>query len=120
QDAVVVFDHMLATRQRIDDRIYVIVEEPLDPSRVLLGRPDEAELVEELIRNQLRGPIECALLPRDLDLAGVRPEAADVGDVQVMLRSAVKGDSTPGRKNGGVVGGVDAGHEQRGNLNVAR
>src|SRR5487761_573514 len=83
-----VFDHPLATRQRIDDRIDAIVEEPLDPLRILLSRSDEAELGEQLVGDQVGGPIEIPLFPGGLDLPSIPAQAADVRDVQVVLRSA--------------------------------
>jgi hypothetical protein len=68
---VVVFDHSLPTGQRIDNRIDAIVKKPADPLCILLSRSHERELVEQLIRNELRGSIKVALFPRDLDLPSV-------------------------------------------------
>jgi hypothetical protein len=72
---VVVFDHSLPARQRINDRVDTIVKEPLHPLRVLLSRSYERELVEQLIRDELRGSIKVALFPRALDLPSVSAQA---------------------------------------------
>src|SRR5689334_7140920 len=120
QNTVMVLDHPIPARQRIDDWIDVILKEPLDALRIPARRADEAELVEQRIRNQARGAIEVALLPRDLDLPRVSAQAADVCDVEIVAGGAVEGDSTPGRENGSVVIRVDACHQQGGNLKVAR
>src|ERR671925_1472673 len=68
KNGVVVFHHPRVTRQRIDDRVDAVLEQPLDSLGVLLGRADQAELVEQRVRNQVGGAIEIALFPRCLDL----------------------------------------------------
>jgi hypothetical protein len=78
----------------------------------------QAEFGEQVIRNQARGSIEGALFPRGLDLASIRAEPIDVGDVQVMLGRAVEHDSTARRENCGLIVRVDACHQQRRDLDL--
>ena len=117
---MVVFHHALATGQRIDDRVDAAGEKPLDPFCILLRRPNQAELVQELIGNKLSGAIEVTLFPRHLDPACVLAEAADVGDVQVVLRGAVERDAPAGGKDGRFVFRIDACHQQGRDLHIGR
>ena len=73
---MVVFDHVLTTWERIDDRKYAVVEEPLDSLGILHLGPNEAELLEQAIGNKAGRPIEVTLFPRSLDPARVDAQAA--------------------------------------------
>jgi len=53
-----------------------------------------------------------------LSLASVSAQAADVGDVQVVVRRAIEGDPAPCRENCDLVRGIDTCHQQRRDLDV--
>src|SRR2546427_2879382 len=107
-----VVDHLLATRQRINDWVHAIVKKPLNALRVLIRRCHEAELVQQRIGYQLRGAIELALFPRDLDLSRISAKAADIGDMQGVLRGAVARDAAAGRADSPPANGIEACHQQ--------
>ena len=60
--------------------------------------------------------IEVAFLPRNFHLPGIVSKAADVGDVEVMLGGAVERKSAASRKDSGIVLRIDAGHQERRDL----
>src|SRR5215510_3882362 len=94
-------DHGLATRQRIDDRVDAVVEQPPHSFGVLRRRIREAELVEKTVRDKVRRTIEVAFLPRGLHLPRIGSQAADVSYVQVVLGRAVERQSAPSGKDCG-------------------